>query len=472
MCSVIGVYSKRSDAPMLAHKLICSLLHRGPEAFGIKTPNDQRKAKSTKALLPLPSSNLALAHCLLSTTGYGIQPLSSGDISISHNGQIYNYKDLNPSAKPLVSDSEVIARFFDEKLKIDFDSALLEFMQKAIGEYAVGILHGKKLYAFRDPVGFKPLWYGENGSCAAFASEPAALMKIDILFPRPLEPGHVLEISESGLQVKKIFTLEDFKKSAPQIQSINSLKNEFEKTIAMQCDGLESAAVIFSGGVDSSLVARAVSQKVKNTKLYVAGTKGSYDLKSAQIAAKELGLPLVKIVMSQKDIQKLALESVKILSFFDEMQIALAVPELACAKRIAQDGYKVVFCGQGSDEVFAGYSNYLSVLKEKGYTGVEEQIWVSLMRMWSRNLYRDDLVFAANSLELRVPLLSLNFLQKAMAIEPSQKILSANDGLRKAPIRELAVLFGVPSSIAMKPKKAMQYGSGSQKIVSKLFKGS
>ena len=69
-------------------------------------------------------------------------------------------------------------------------------------------------------------------------------------------------------------------------------------------------------------------------------------------------------------------------------------------------------------------------------------------------------------------MLSLNFLQKAMAIEPSQKILSANDGLRKAPIRELAVLFGVPSSIAMKPKKAMQYGSGSQKIVSKLFKGS
>ena len=98
MCSVIGVYSKRGeDVSEQAQILITELSHRGHQAFGVKTQTLEKKSKTIKGLIPLPNSPIILGHCLLSTTGFGVQPLSTGTVSISHNGQIYNYKELNPS---------------------------------------------------------------------------------------------------------------------------------------------------------------------------------------------------------------------------------------------------------------------------------------------------------------------------------------------------------------------------------------
>ena len=474
MCSIAGVCSKSGKGvSRQLFQLLSTTQHRGPQAFGVKTPEAEKKVKTLKALLPLPESYIALGHCLLSTTGFGVQPLSSGNVSIAHNGQIYNFEQLNSSGKKLSSDSEVIAHFFSERLASKpIEKVLKEFMLEAEGEYAVGLLHGEKLYAFRDVLGLKPVWFGENDSLCAFASEPHALMKLDMQFPQPLPPGHLLEISPQGLRVEKIFSLEDFRKTVPEKYSPEKLKSEFEKAISMQTQGLKKAAVLFSGGVDSSLVAKAVSEKVSHTKLFVAGVKGSPDVEYAKKAAKELGLELEIVSLDEKKVSSLAFRAMKILSFFDEMQVSIAVPELACAEQIKEQGFKVVFSGQGSDEIFAGYSNYAKALKEQGFEGVEEEIWLSLSRMWSRNFYRDDAILARNSLELRVPFVALNFLREALAFPAREKILSENDALRKHPLRALARSYGIPEPIASKPKHAMQYGSGAQKIVSKLFRGS
>lgn len=468
MCSIIGLYSKQnSDVSELALKMLSALQHRGHEAFGFKTLKTEEKSKELKNL-KIPKTNVLLGHSLLSITSYAEQPITKGNVSISHNGQIFNYKDFANSK----NDSTVIADFFSKELKkSSFPSVLKKFMKKANGEYAIGILYNKKLFAFRDFLGLKPLWFGQNDNVFAFASEPNALMKIDIQFPQPLLPGHYLELTKKGFSTKKIFDVNDFKKTIPKISSIKQLKTEFDKTIELETQGLEKTAVLFSGGIDSALIAKAVSLKVPNTKLFVAGTKESHDVLHAEKAAKELKLPLEKVVLTKIDVQRLSLKATKQLSFFDEMQIGIGVPELACAERISKQGFKVVFSGQASDEIFCGYTNYARILEKKNYKAVEEEVWFSLSRMWSRNFYRDDLMMAAHALELRLPLISKNFLKEAMAIPASQKIKSSKDEIRKHPIRELAKSYGVPSSILLKPKKAMQYGSGVQKIVSKLFKG-
>jgi len=468
MCSIIGVYSKGKDISEEALNLMQSLKHRGPESFGFKTPKNEAKTDSIKNL-KIPNTKIFLGHCLLSTTGYASQPITSNNVSVSHNGQIYNFEEFGfPNNS---SDSGVVANFFAQELeKNSFQNALKKFFEKAVGEYAIGILYKEKLFTFRDLLGVKPIWFGENDSLYAFASEPSALMKIDIQFPQPLKPGHLLEISKSGLKETEIFDLNEFKKTIPKNYSIKNLKKEFDTTIHLQTKNLEKTAVLFSGGIDSSLIAKAVSQKVPNTKLFVAGTKESHDLLEAKKVAEQLQIPLEAIELNENDIQSLSLKAMKILSIYDEMQIGISVPELACAEKIKEQGYKVVFSGQGSDEVFCGYNNFSKILESSGYKGVEEEIWFSLSRMWSRNFYRDDIIIASQSLELRVPLVSLNFLKEAMAFPAEQKIKNKNDVLRKHPIRELARLYDLPNSTVLKPKKAMQYGSGSQKIVSKLFK--
>ena len=279
MCSISGVYSKRGeDVSGVAFELLSGMRHRGPEAFGIKTPEGEKKSGSLKELQPLPKGETALGHSLLSITGHAVQPITSSGVSIAHNGQIYNFRDFNSWGEGS-SDSEIIAGFFAKKLqKTPMPSATKQFMQKARGEYAIGLLHKKKLFAFRDPLGIRPLWFGENDSFIAFASEPHALIKVDLNFPRPLLPGHLLEVTEKGVEVKKIFSMDDFRKTVPKKHSQEALLREFEKTISLQTIGLEKAAVLFSGGVDSSLIAKAVSQRVPKTRLFVAGVEGSPDL--------------------------------------------------------------------------------------------------------------------------------------------------------------------------------------------------
>ncbi|MBI4210507.1 MAG: asparagine synthetase B [Candidatus Diapherotrites archaeon] len=474
MCSVIGVCSRNGeDVSHDAIELMSVLRHRGPEAFGVKCRGREVKSRSLNEL-KVPATDVVLGHCLLSTTGYGVQPISAGNVSIAHNGQIYNYEELNASlgfGQP-VSDSEVIARFFSSRLEksgAGFLSALKEFSRRTEGEYAVGALLGKKLFAFRDFLGQKPLWFGSSDSVLAFASEPAALMKIGIQFPQPLPPGHLLEISRFRMKASEAYTLTDFRKTVPKKHSMNALHAAFGHAVSMQCAGLGRAAVLFSGGVDSSLIAKAVSGLVPKTRLFVAGVDGSHDIESAESASEELGLPLEKILLSEKRVERLALRSAGMLSFFDVMQVALAVPELACAERISPQGFKVVFSGQGSDEIFCGYSSYADLLARSGQKAVGREIWSSLSRMWSRNFHRDDAILASQSLELRLPFMSRSFLREAMAFPAGEKMLSKDDRLRKHPVRGLARLCGIPESIASRPKKAMQYGSGTQKVVSKLF---
>ncbi len=474
MCSVIGIYSKNlGDVSQKAQELLSVLKHRGPDGFGVKSKNFELKSKNYSDLKKIPKTNFILGHGLLSTTGYSFQPITKGNVSISHNGQIYNFEDfLQKKSENPASDSEVIADFFSKELsKKSITTAVENFVKKASGEYSIGFIYKNKIFAFRDILGLKPLWFGENDSVVAFASEPAALMKIDIQFPQPLLPGYLLEISSKGASTKKILGIEFLKKNISKKHSFDSFKDGFEKTIFEQTKGLKKAAVLFSGGVDSSLIAKAVSKNVKETILFVAGVKESPDVKVAKKTAKEMNLPLEIIYLDEKNISSLAFKCMKYLSFFDEMQIGIAVPELACAEKIKEKGIRVVFSGQGSDEIFAGYSSYIKALDKGGFSEVEKELWFSLSRMWSRNFHRDDIICSRESLELRVPFVGLGFLKEAMAYPAEKKILSKNDLIRKHPIRELAEFYDVPKSVVLRLKKAMQYGSGSQKIVSKLFKG-
>lgn len=475
MCSVIGVYSKHDkDVSAEAFVLLSTLSRRGPEAAGVKTPEEEKKGGNADSLLPLPKGPVVLGHCLLSVTGHAIQPVDSGKVSVAHNGEIYNYRAMLPHSPGFSSDAEAIAGFLSVRSEEKgFEQAVRDFFGEAEGEFAVGVLCNGSLYAFRDFLGIKPLWFGENADLVAFASEPQALSKVGIQMPNPLMPGHLLELSANGARTKKIFTLEDFRKSVPRSHSLQRLYRAFQGSVSVQCAGLERAAVLFSGGVDSSLLAKEVSKHVKGAILFAAGTEGCADFESAELSANALKLPLRKITLDGGEIQRLASRSMEILSRFDAMQIGLAVPELACAEEVAREnGLKVVFSGQGSDEVFAGYASYANALRERGFVGVEEDTWSALSRMPLRNFYRDDAIISSMGLELRVPFMAREFLREAMAFPASEKILSPEDILRKHPVRAMARLSGLPDFICSRPKKAMQYGSGVQKTVTRLMRGS
>ena len=443
--------------------LLFDLRHRGNAYFGVSVKGRTVHSETLSSMRnKFIKGSVGLAHSLMSVTDFQHQPIDFPEGTIIFNGEIYNFFEFTDSN----SDSLFIKEFFEKELKKNsMEKSVNKFMNKANGEYSIAIYFKKKIYAFRDILGIKPLWFGENDSFIAFSSEPKPLKKMNINYPLPLLPGSLLILSQKGIEVKKVFSFDAMKKKCSKKASFLDLKQSFFESVFLRTRKTDKAAVLFSGGVDSTVIAKAVSSVVPETELFSVGMENSHDLQSAVKASDELGLKLHLRVLEKDELKDLSLKALSVLSFFDEMQLQLAVPEYAVCELVKNKGFSTIFSGQGSDEIFGGYYSYTKVSLNK----VQNEIWHSVFNLWSRNLYREDIISMNFYLEHRLPFLDKELVCTSMRIPVKQKIFSSKDNLRKRVLRKLALDLDISEEIALKPKKSLQYGSGVSKHISKFF---
>ena len=124
---------------------------------------------------------------------------------------------------------------------------------------------------------------------------------------------------------------------------LKQLEKSFNSAICTSTNGVKKAAVLFSGGVDSSLIAKAVSEKVSETKLYVVGLEKSKDIEFAELAAKKLNLNLKKIIVKEKDVPNFVEKTSKAIDSIDLLQLQIGVPEFIALEAIQKDCFKIVF---------------------------------------------------------------------------------------------------------------------------------
>ena len=265
---------------------------------------------------------------------------------------------------------------------------------------------------------------------------------------------------------KKVLALRE---KIPAEHSIEALAKALRFAVKERASSLKKCAVLFSGGVDSSLMALALKDFTEPI-LYCAGTGNSKVFPRARKNAKLLGLKLREVPIKEADFPKLKKETVSIIGTDEKMQVSIALPVLAALKAVKSDGIETVFSGTGADELFCGYREFSTVLKQKGYMAVELLCWSKLDEMFGRNLKREIALLGNVSLNAFDPFLDERFVLEAMAFPAEEKILSPEDELRKIPLRELAKFMGLPESICLEKKKAIQFDSGSAKELSRLAK--
>ena len=474
MCGICGAVAKdgRSDTTGLVLRMLTVMSHRGPDSAGMSWESGTVTAPTLAELLRRADTVRAprtLGHERLRITGgdRGLQPFfdEGRKLSLVFNGEIYNFKELiaqHPDWKS-DTDGEVLFRMVEESHDDDLVEAVRATLPYLDGVYAFSAMDSTSIVLARDRVGVKQVYYGEDARFMAFASERKALWSIG-LRTRRLNPGEILRIGPAGVtRIPGSFFSVLPVVYTDRARALDVYRRALVEAVRKRVDGHRKVGVLFSGGVDSVLVARIAEDLCREVTGYIGGAPGSPDLASAAEAARAISLPLRVRELDVQTLGELVRETIAAIEDDDLMQVEVAVPMYAALRLAREDGVRVMLTGQGADEIFAGYEWYPPILKEQGEAALLAAMWGDLSNLYRDTLEREDKMSMAHSIELRVPFLDPAVITEAMRISPSLKIDAASGGLdplRKRIHRELALDMGVPRSIAMRLKDGAQHGSG------------
>jgi asparagine synthase (glutamine-hydrolysing) len=375
MCGIAGWYRRGGHpVPGIAIQSQCAaIFHRGPDDSGILIDGDFGFGMRRLSILDIAG---------------GHQPMrtSDGRFSIVFNGEIYNHRDLRP---------DLIIQGYEFVTQSDTETVLAAFViwgndawAKLEGMFAVAIWDNaaRALTLARDPLGIKPLYISRQHGGLAFASELKALYPIPghsfdideravhdffcfghVRSPRSiygrirqLEPGHFLVIGPDGDETSRPYW-------QPRFRSIERKSDEewINETRAMLVGSVRRhlqsdvpVGAFLSGGIDSSAILAAMTRSMpQRPKAFTIGYPGSKidETEAASEIARHLGCEHIVLPLDEIDAVTAVVE---VQRCYDEPFAEMGAVPLWHLSRLASQHVKVVLCGEGGDEIFAGYKRH------------------------------------------------------------------------------------------------------------------
>lgn len=459
MCGIIGLFQVPNAEAML-REAFALLTHRGHDAFGFAT-KELLANTPTLSELHIPPTNNIVGHCLHAIVGNVPQPLKH-EIILAANCEIYNWKNLAEKNNIQANNDAELLLHLIEKKGFDATLPILD------GDYALLTWQNDTVTIARDIIGVKPLWYTNENNTFAVASERKVLKHLGYTTIHELNPRTILTytLSTRALHERKrtFFTL-----TPEYVLPLPTLQNELSAllvTAVRKRIPEKKIGILFSGGIDSTLLAKICKDLGKEITCYTAvlddhALSPPKDLEQAQRAAHLLHLSLTIIRVSLNQVETALPQVIKIIEDMNVTKVGVALPFYFASKAAAQDGVKVLFSGLGSEELFAGYERH------KQSTNINNECLSGLRKIYERDLYRDDAITMHQTIELRVPYLDTNLINYSLKIPAIHKI---HNGQSKYILRAAATDLGIPEELTGLKKCAAQYGSNFDKALAKLAK--
>lgn len=431
------------------------------------------------------SSNYTSYHNLGLYTGFhrlaimdksinGNQPFISkqdnNTIILLVNGEIYNYNELkqNYGLKTISSsDCEVVIELY--KL-VGFDKTV----QMLKGEFAICLFHVNNdnnnivMHLARDQCGIRPLYISGNEKYVMISSELKGIMSSNNV--RQFEPRTICNISnnennmyDSSLSVSKWFSFKNSELIINDLETAKeSIRNIFEQSILSMINSDAECGCLLSGGLDSSLVSALISKYYKTAgkklRTFSIGMSGSTDKYYAELVAKHIDSNHTHVEFPN-DVWINAVNTVvKVIESFDTTSVRASVGQYLISKYIRENtNIKVLFIGDGSDELTGGYLYFKNAPNKLEYN---EEIIRLLSDIHKFDVIRADRCIAYNGLEARVPFLHKDFIKMWMSIKTEFRM--PRDGIEKWLLRQAFMGTDIlPDSVLTRQKEAFSDGVSS-----------
>jgi asparagine synthase (glutamine-hydrolysing) len=478
MCSIVGLRQERAgDLRPVLVSMLKATSRRGPDGAGIATRSKTRHGRTLGALDAAPMEGAwGMGHLRLAITGVaGAQPLRdcAGRFVLAINGEIWNHEVLRAELEESHTmsqdaDSVVVPHLIESHLDNGARGRLSVAVGRALarldGEFAFAAMDDRECVLVRDRLGIKPLYYAAEAGRAAFASEKKALWSLG-LEARPVPPGRMVVLTPSGSRVRRWTRVVPppqpyGDRDAARAAYAKALEHAIEKRVR----GVRRVGIVYSGGVDSALVARGAARADAQGARLVTETPGAPDVEAARAGAAAMDLPLRVVPLDLEEVRRAVPEILAAVEERNQLHVETALPLFFVSRAAAREGFRVLLTGQGADELFAGYAWYPRVLAERGEPALRRQLREDRDLLSSECLEREDKVSMWNHVELRVPFLDPAVVAAAESM-PTAFLTAVDDAMGKRIHRELAEAWGVPSQIAWRRKEAAQHGSGAREAL-------
>jgi asparagine synthase (glutamine-hydrolysing) len=344
-------------------------------------------------------------------------------------------------------------------------------MTREIGGFAGMIVHSDRVYAFRDVNGLKPLYYARSPRLTGFASERKALWRIGLKDPNRVPPGSMISLHRKRMTVTPVVHFRHSRKKQMTFSHASgTLQRYLSAAIRRVTSGTGKVCVAFSGGLDSAVTAAIANREGVELQAVSVGLVGGSEVSTVEKFATQLGLHVTLETFPADSIEEYVRRVLWLIEEPNLMKLSVAIPLHWAAMVAAQRGYRVMLCGQGSDELYGGYSKYATTLRLGGRNALAAHLYRSVVESSQVNYERDDQATSPFPVELRTPFADPDLIRFSLTIPSEFKVKDGNDVTRKWVLRDVARRIGVPDEIVWRRKKAIQHGTGVEKAILKLAK--
>jgi len=376
------------------------------------------------------------------------QPIIIDSIALICNGEIYNYKKLYNllNIEPTTnSDCEIIIHLYI-KYGIDYTLQLLDGVFSFVlcdSRTTTASNLNSNIYIARDPYGVRPLYVLKRrvpynifnddpfaNNIYGFASEIKCLTEFNnVLQDYTIEhfkPGTYshyklpFNISQKWSLVNEYVSYHSpgFSNNNETFQEVmGNIQFHLREAVYKRISTTERPiACLLSGGLDSSLITALVNEFSPNVETYSIGLEGSEDLKNARIVADYLNTKHTEIVLTEQEFLDAIPEVIYNIESYDTTTIRASIGNYLIGQYIStHSDAKVIFNGDGSDELCGGYL-YMNYCPDPLEFDKESRRLLKDIHLF--DVLRSDKCISSHGLEPRTPFLDRAWVQYYLSISP------------------------------------------------------